>query len=719
MNYRVGIDIGGTFTDFALLKPVGDGNQVILHQNLSTPEDRSVGVMEGLGKLAEKEGLSLGEFLARCDAIVHGTTVADNTLIEMNGAVTGLITTEGFRDEIEYRRGFKEDIWDVRLAPPRQITPRRRRLTVPERVLHDGTVHKALDEAALREACGKLRKQNVESVAISFLFSFVNPAHEIRAREIVAAEMPGVHISVSHEVLPRAPEYDRTSTTVVDAFVGPRVTAYLEKLVSRLGDGGYTNQLMVMQASGGVMTKEYIDGAPIRVLASGPAGGVVGSAYAGTAKGYSNLLCVDMGGTSYDMSVVLDGQAPAESGWNMHHRYLIGVPMVKVETLGAGGGSICHAANGALEVGPRSAGSEPGPICYGRGGTEPTVTDALVILGILSTDEGFAGGSFRLSRDGVDAAFQTIGDVMGYTAEDAAFDCWRVVNANMSQGVRRATAGKGIDPGDLVMLAYGGNGPAFAAIQAEDLGISRVLVPKASPTFSALGTLVANPMIDEERSYYAKATELDTGRLALLWGELAMRARKYFHGAGFAADQVVADYQLKMRYPGQNFALTFNVCGGGSVGGALDDMEFIDETLGQRAIALFNARHMAEYNHIREHEVPEITGARLSTHVVTPLPAAATGFAAAPTTASPARTRRANLGRGFAETPIYLGTRLVPGNVIVGPGIIEETFTTIVVYPGWTAKIDDAGDYELVRLVPNPRYYRSVQQEVGLRTKQL
>ena len=441
------------------------------------------------------------------------------------------------------------------------------------------------------------------------------------------------------------------------------------------------------------MTKEYIDGAPIRVLASGPAGGVVGSAHTGKAKGHPDLLCVDMGGTSYDMSVVVGGSAPAEAGWNMHHRYIIGVPMVKVETLGAGGGSIVHVNSGMLEVGPKSAGSVPGPMAYGRGGTQPTVTDALVMLGILSTDEGFAGGSFRLKRDGIEDAFKAIGDEMGTSAEQAAFDAWRVVNANMSQGVRRTTAGKGIDPKDLVMLAYGGNGPAFAAIQAEDLGITKVLVPKASPTFSALGTLVANPMIDEERSVLAKASELDLGKVRKLWEELCTRAEKYFTDAQFKADDVVADYQLNMRYPGQNFALTFNV----KADAKLHDLSFIDETLGQRAIELFNQRHMAEYNHIREHEVPEVTGVRLATHVPTPSPAAVGGFTASASAASPTKTRRANLGQGFAETPIYLGADLVPGNEVTGPAIIEESFTTIVVYPGWNARVDDAGDYELVR----------------------
>ena len=435
---------------------------------------------------------------------MHGTTIADNTLIEMNGALTGLITTEGFRDEMEYRRGFKEDIWDVRLPPPLQITPRRRRLTVPERILFDGSVYKALDEEAVRECCRRLKKQNVESVAISLLFSFVNPVHEKRVAKIVAEEMPGVHISCSHEVLPRAPEYDRTSTTVVNAYVAPRVTSYLEKLVARLKQAGYTNQLMVMQASGGVMTKEYIEGSPIRVLASGPAGGVIGSAHVGVAKGYPNLLCVDMGGTSYDMSVVLKGAAPAEAGWNMHHRYLVGVPMVKVETLGAGGGSICHVNNGALEVGPASAGAEPGPICYGRGGTQPTITDALLMLGILSAESDFAGGSFSLSkamsrkrsrRSATDGLWRGGGGIRLLARGERQHD----------QGVRRTTAGKGIDPKDMVMLAYGGNGPVFAAIQAQELGIDKVLVPKASPTFSALGTLVANPSIDEERSYIAPA----------------------------------------------------------------------------------------------------------------------------------------------------------------------------------------------------------------------
>ena len=494
-------------------------------------------------------------------------------------------------------------------------------------------------------------------------------------------------------MLPRAPEYDRTSTTVVNAYVAPRVTSYLERLVTSLEEAGYQNQLMVMQASGGVMTREYIAGSPIRVLASGPAGGVIGSAHVGLAKGHPNLLCVDMGGTSYDISMVLNGTAPAVAGWNMHHRYLVGVPMVQVETLGAGGGSICHVDNGELQVGPASAGAEPGPICYGRGGTKPTITDALLMLGILSAESEFAGGSFALSRAGVEEAFTAIGKQMGYSAEEAAFDCWRIVNANMSQGVRRITAGKGIDPKDMSMLAYGGNGPAFAAIQAEDLGIDRVLVPKASPAFSALGTLVADPSIDEERSYLAPADRIDAGQLLVLWRDLVERARTYFTGGKFPVDRVTARYQMNMRYPGQNWSLTFDI----QVSQGLDGLAFVDDTIGHRAIALFNQRHMEEYGHIREHEMPEITGVRLATSVATSSPPVSHGFTAPVQPAPVAKMRRANLGYGYRDTDIFIGADLQPGHQVRGPAIIEETFTTIVVYPDWQATVDDAGDYELTR----------------------
>ncbi|NQX88507.1 MAG: hydantoinase/oxoprolinase family protein [Halioglobus sp.] len=693
MGYRIGIDIGGTFTDFALMH----NETLVLHKNLSTPEDRSLGVLQGIERLAELEGLSLRDMLSRVDAITHGTTVADNTLIEMNGAITGLLTTEGFRDELELRRGYKEDIWDVRLGPPTAIVPRRRRLGVPERVLFDGTVHSPLDEDAARRAIARLAKQGVESVAICTLFSFTNPAHELRLAQLVKEQMPDVYLSLSHQVLPKSPEFERVSTTAVNGYVGPRVSQYIDRLVERLTNAGYQKQLLLMQSNGGVMTRDYLRGSPVRVLASGPAGGVIGSAAFGQAKNACELLCVDMGGTSYDVSVIRGGQAPAQSGWNWHHRHLVAVPMVQVETLGAGGGSLCTAEHGTLHVGPESAGADPGPVCYGRGGTHPTVTDAILVLGLLSEEAEFAGGSFQLTREGVDEALrQHVAGPMGYSVEDAAFDCWRVVNANMTQAVRRLTAEKGSNPKDLTLLAYGGNGPVFAAIQAQELGIDRVLVPRTSPGFSATGALAAQPSIDEERSYIVPGMEADIDRLRQLWLELAEHAERHLVKAGFQRDAIHCRYQLNLRYPGQNWSLTVDAAE--TLGSG--DLSFVTDTLPAQMIQRFHQLHEVQYGHARDGEAPEITGVRLLAATNIPRPTFSGGLTAEQKSAVPGRQRRANLGEGFQDVPIYYGPDLQPGHCIPGPAIIEEAFATIVVYPGWTTYLDDARDYEL-RRIPN------------------
>ncbi|GAB5450226.1 MAG: hydantoinase/oxoprolinase family protein [Halioglobus sp.] len=692
MRYRIGIDIGGTFTDFALLR-CADG-ELLLHKNLSTPEDRSVGVIQGLERLAELENVSLAQLLGATDALIHGTTVADNTLIEMNGACTGLLTTAGYRDELELRRGYKEDIWDVRLAPPQPIVPRRRRLGVPERIRFDGSVHTPLDEAAARAAIDRLAKQQVESVAICTLFSFVNPAHELRLAELVREALPDVHLSLSHEVLPRSPEFERISTTAVNAYVGPRVSRYIERLQQRLTEAGYERRLLLMQSNGGVMTREYLARSPVRVLASGPAGGVIGGAATGAAKHAPELLCVDMGGTSYDVSVIRGGEAPAQSGWNWHHRYLVATPMVQVETLGAGGGSICHVESGTLHVGPASAGAEPGPVCYGRGGTRPTVTDAILTLGLLSDEEGFAGGSFRLRRDGVAEAIAThVAEPMGCSVEEAAFDCWRVVNANMTQAVRRLTAEKGCNPQDLTLLAYGGNGPVFAAIQAQELGIRRVLVPRTSPGFSATGALTARPGIDEERAYLTPASQADAAHLQQLWQALDEQAEHYLQEAGFVRAAMHCRYQINLRYPGQNWSLTVDA----AVTRGKRDLSFAGDGVVATLVERFHALHEAEYGHARAGESPEITGVRLQAWADVPQPPFKGGLHSARVAATPCKQRRANLGAGFQATDIYRGADLVPGSEVPGPAIIEETFTTIVVYPGWHALVDDAGDYELHR----------------------
>jgi N-methylhydantoinase A len=359
--------------------------------------------------------------------------------------------------------------------------------------------------------------------------------------------------------------------------------------------------------------------------------------------------------------------------------------MVSVETLGAGGGSICDARGGVLRVGPASAGSDPGPVCYGRGGTQPTVTDAALVLGLLSEQAEFAGGSFQLSRKGVGDAFQThVAGPLGCSVEAAAFDCWRVVNANMTQAVRRWTALRGIDPRELSMVAYGGNGPLFAAIQAQDLGIARVFVPRTSPAFSALGALAASPCVDEERSHLVSARQADVAKLDALFGALRERARRFLGDAGFAAEAIEHRPLLNLRYPGQNWSLAI----------ALGDGP-IDAALRDRAIQDFHRRHAEEYGHARLAEEPEITGVRLVSSAATPKPVFASGFTAKAQRPAAASVRRANLGRGFEDVAIHRGASLAPGAVVASPAIIEEIYTTIAVYPGWEARVDDAGDYVL------------------------
>src|SRR6266478_1423003 len=392
-GYRVGIDVGGTFTDLICVTPDGE---VILDKTPTTPADQSVGVMTGLGLLAEHVGLPLADFCRRLEALVHGTTTADNTMIEMNGAPTGLLVTEGHRDEIELRRCHKEEIWDPNYPGPTPIARRRARIPIPERMNFEGQPLLALDEDAVRRGVQRLKKLGVRSIAVMYLFSFVNPTHERRTREIVLEEFPDVeHISLSHEVMPRGPEFERVSTTLVNAYVAPRIAKYTSHLQDELRRAGYGGPLLIMQSTGGVMPPDYVARRAVTLLASGPTGGVMGATLAANRADAGDFLAVDMGGTSFDICLVRNGRPEIKTDWNWRYRYYIGLPMVDVQSVGAGGGSIARVRQGALLVGPESAGATPGPACYGRGGTRPSVTDADAVLGYLPVD-GFAGGRMHL-----------------------------------------------------------------------------------------------------------------------------------------------------------------------------------------------------------------------------------------------------------------------------------------------------------------------------------
>ena len=389
MGYRVGVDVGGTFTDLICITPNGD---VVLDKTPTTLENQSVGVMVGLGQLAEQFNLSREEFCSELDIFVHGTTTADNTMIEMNGAATGLLVTEGHRDEIEMRRVHKEKIWDPSYPAPTPIAKRRARIAIPERMDSTGSILLPLDEEAIRVGTRRLRALGVESVAIMFLFSYVNPQHELRAAQIVREEFPDVaHISLSHDVMSRGPEFERVSTTLVNAYVAPRISSYIDQLKTSLLEAKYTGPLLIMQSTGGVMPPDYVAKRAVSLLGSGPTGGVMGSALAAQAAEILDFVSVDMGGTSFDVCLVRGGRPEIKTDWNWRYRYYIGLPMVDVQSVGAGGGSIARVRQGALLVGPESAGSNPGPVCYQRGGIRPTVTDADAVNGAFGQARGLNG----------------------------------------------------------------------------------------------------------------------------------------------------------------------------------------------------------------------------------------------------------------------------------------------------------------------------------------
>jgi N-methylhydantoinase A len=698
MGYRIGIDVGGTFTDFLVVDP---DRRLDLWKHRTTPQDQSVGVMEGLEELAEKRGCTLAEFLGATDLIIHGTTTADNTMIELSGAKTGLLVTKGRRDEIELRRGFKENIWDPSAPPPAQIVPRRYRLALEERLGHRGEVLLPLDEDEVRRQVRRLKTAGIASIAVVLLFSFVNPAHELRVGEIIAEEYPEVEmVSLSHEVHPAAPEFERTSTTVVNAYVGPRVRRYVTRLLEALAANGFARSLLVMQSNGGIAAAGSIAARPIATLASGPAGGVIGACALAERSGAGDFISVDMGGTSYDVCLVRGGRPTVRSFWNWAHRYLIALPMVDVSSIGAGGGSIARARGGGLTVGPDSAGGDPGPICYGRGGAEPTVTDANLVLGYLNPD-AFAGGTLVLKVDGVaEAIEEKIASPLGLPgAVEAAWGIHRLSNATMNQAITRVSAERGHDPRGFALVVFGGNGPVHALAQAEELGIGRVLVPRTAPAFSALGLLVADYLVDKVRAALVvlpgsgvmrvapagRAAERDeAGRLQEIFQTLEREADEELRAAGVPARRFAHERFAQCRYPGQTWDI---------------DVPVTSKRLGPNDVARiaerFHQIHREEHTFDRRDEDVLISSLRVRSRALLDKPELPrTPGGAKP---SPSGRRLAYFGNRFVRAAIYDGRTIRAGGRVVGPAIIEEEFTTVVVPPGWSVKLDRLGTYVATR----------------------
>jgi N-methylhydantoinase A/oxoprolinase/acetone carboxylase beta subunit len=621
---------------------------------------------------------------AQIDGVFHGTTVATNAVLEHRGAEAGMVTTKGFRDVVHIGRHQRPQHYSIMQDIPWQARPfvkRRHRHVVSERIAPPtGTVLEALDEDEVRTAARALKEAGVESVAICFLFSYLNPEHERRAAEIVAEEIPGAFVTSSADIFPQFREFERFTTACMNAFVGPSTGRYLERLAGALAGEGVSGDLHVMMSNGGVASAETAAQKPVTLLLSGPAAGVLGGLWAGEKTGRKRLITFDVGGTSADIGIVTESgisEASARDTWVAGYPLL--VPMIDIHTIGAGGGSIAYVdEGGAFRVGPRSAGASPGPACYGQGGNEPTLTDANVVLGRIDPDR-FLGGEMQLDRDAAVASVQRLADELGLPLLEAAEGIVTIANANMSGAIRSRTVQKGHDPRGFALVAFGGGGPMQAAEIADSLGIPEVIVPPYPGITSAMGLLTSDLKYDQMRTVFMTEGSIDGARLD---GDLAAAAeelRGRLHDDGVAADEIEVVCGLDCRYVGQGYELRV----------ALPEERFTTEALEE-----FHRLHEQEYGHAFRDPI-EIVNLRVTAYGrrarIEQLPAGSNG-------GDPLLGEGESVfGRKAYATRYYERSRLPVGESIEGAAVVFQRDTTTVVPPGWTARADASGSLILSR----------------------
>ena len=665
-RYKIGIDVGGTFTD---LVAVDEAGTVTLAKSPSTPEDQSIGVMTGLERLAERLELDMAGLFGATERIVHGATVATNALLERKGAKVGLLTTEGHRDVLEMREGLKPDRYNMRMPPTPPLIPRRRRLGVTERVRPDGSVEVALDEASLNAAIETLKADGVESVAVCYLHAYKNTAHERASAEAVKAAMPNAYVTISADVLPQIKEFERVSTTAVNAYVGPAVGRYLTNLEKRLQEAGYAGPVLIILSHGGVAPVADTVRLAAGTVLSGPAGGVAGARRSAELLGAPDLIPFDMGGTSTDISLIADGEAALSSDRGVGGER-VAMPSLDIVSIGAGGGSIARVdAGGVLHVGPESAGAMPGPACYGRGGTEPTVTDASVVLGLLDA-ENFLGGAAALDREAAEAALDKLASDLGVDRMTAAEGVHRVVNTTMAEGVRLVSVRRGVDPRKFALLSFGGAAGVHITEIARGLEVTRVFAPRVASVLSAWGMLATDLRFEAARSHIGDAGTLDASGLAGLFQELEDEARARLAGAGFEGE-VEIRRSADMRYGEQIFEIDVS----------LDGVDFSAPDLMEQAAERFHARHEQLFTYSLPDQETVLVNARAAAIGKLPeLPQEPAAAAGAP--ADPRGTRPVFMGGQTVEAAVYDFDALSPGQEIEGPAIVESETTTVVLRPG-------------------------------------
>ena len=684
MTLSIGIDVGGTFTDFLVTR---DGEEPRIFKVLSTPQDPSIGLMHGLGDIAKSWDWSIEQFAGKMDTIVHGTTVTTNATLTRTGATTGLITTEGLRDALEMRRGIREEQYNNRYTNVPPLVPRYLRRPAAGRLDRRGRELVPLSLDDVRDAIELFKKEGVEAVAICFMNAFANPEHEVRAAELVASELPGAYLTVSSDLLPSVRFYNRVSTTVLNAYNGPKLSAYLDSLTRRLGDIGFDGVLLIMQSNGGVVLPATARDYAAMTLLSGPAAGPVAGIEYARIHGADNCLTVDMGGTSFDAAMVLGG-APITANEGEINRYRIALPMLDIVTIGAGGGSIGWIDEGGLlRMGPQSAGADPGPACYGTGGELPTCTDADLALGYLDP-RYFAGGRITLDRDAAMFAIEThIAKPMGLSIEDAALGMYRVINTNMAQGVREITTKRGFDPREFPMVVAGGAGPNHACMIGQELDIPLLLVPRESSIFCAAGMLMSDLKHDFVRSYVGRIEDVNWARLNGLIDNMIDE------GAAHLEDEKIPEsgrrFQLKLdcRYAKQYHELSYNV-----------PFEAVRDHDAEHIKSTFHVEHNRLYGYsLEEQGTPvEIINVRIQAVGVTEKPAFVKDEFAGSDPTSAIKSEREIVLPETAEqirVPVYDGHATRFGHQIAGPAIIEQENTSILITASYDCVCDAYGSF--------------------------
>jgi N-methylhydantoinase A/oxoprolinase/acetone carboxylase beta subunit len=682
---RVGVDVGGTFTD--LIYVDDEAGVIRVHKLPTTPEDPSLGTIQGIRELAAEAGAEPSEL----DQVFHGTTIATNIVIEHNGATVGMITTEGYRDILHIARHKKPLNFSNYQDLPWQRYPvvrRRHRLTVPERIAGDGSVLVPLDEERARAQVRALRDAGVEAVCVCFLFSFLNPAHEQKVAEIVREEFPEAFLSVSSEVIPQYREYERFSTVGLNAYVGPKVASYVARIQQELEALGVRTGLHLMTSASGVATAEAAVERPVTLLMSGPVAGVVGGIWAGRQAGYDNVITLDVGGTSADIGLAQEGRL------RMKHLldtkvgpYQAMIPMVDVDTIGAGGGSIAYVDGGGIfRVGPRSAGAVPGPAAYGRGGTEATATDAMVNLGWL-LPEAFLGGGMSLDRDLARKAFEDgPAGALGMSVEEASMGAVRILSHSMVQSIEENSVRKGFDPRDFALVAEGGAGPLFAVPIAIEVGTPYVVVPPYPGIAAALGLVATDMVYEFAATTYQRLSKLDAPALQRRFEELEHQAMRQLHEDGVPADRIVVQRIVEARYLGQGYELRVDVGSGA-----------IDHDWVEALRADFHDIHEREYS--RRFEDSDIEVPNIRVRGIGLMPALSTPDVEAgdesPDAALRLETSAWFLVDGALETVptrYYDREALRAGNRLTGPAIVNQYDSTTVIPPGVGAHVDRFGN---------------------------